>query len=290
MTDRATLLGVELMDIPQEPDALALDVALHEENRSAETWFKLNGKPMVRNVARATITPFLPEDGGTGAAVIVAPGGGYLIASMASEGWEPARWLAERGIAAFVLKYRLQETPRDDGAFAEALVQRFKAAAEPGTRGALEVPAYMVEDAAAALRLVRQNAERWAVDPDRVGYLGFSAGAMIGIELSATREAAPQFLGAIYPSMAARDVLAGAPPLFAAMAADDQLYERTGYGLIDSWQRANAPVELHVYANGGHGYGMGLPGTTSVGTMPAFLAWLKHGGWLQEGAKGAADD
>jgi acetyl esterase/lipase len=282
--------GVVPIDTPAEPGSIMLDGGGSEVDAAAEIWFKLNGKPMVRNVVRATLTPFLPKDGGTGAAVIVSPGGGYLIASMASEGWAPARWLAERGIAAFVLKYRLQETPRDDGAFTLALAERFRAAADPARHTAPEVPSCMVEDAAAAMRLVRENAALWAIDPDRVGYLGFSAGAMIGIELSATREAAPQFLGAIYPSMAARDVPAAAPPLFVAMAADDQLYARTGYGLIDCWQRANAPVELHVYASGGHGYGMGLPGTTSVGTMPAFLAWLKHGGWLQAGAKGAADD
>lgn len=270
---------------PGDPDAIVLDTAQPRGGETAsESWFALSGLATVRNVVIPTLTPVLPEQGkACGAAVVVAPGGGFMIGAMDNEGWPQARWLADRGIAAFVLKYRLLPTPDDFDAFRAALAARFAAAAVgPGERRRVEIPAMCVEDAAAAMRLVRAGAGDWSVDPHRVGYLGFSAGAMIGLGIVATgdKAAMPDFLATIYPSMDPVDVAPDAPPLFVAMAADDQLYGRQGYGLAESWRRADRPIELHVYAHGGHGYGMGRAGTTSVGTMAAFGAWLECGGWL----------
>lgn len=276
-------IGIVPIDPPADRDAIALATGASPTAMPPERWFALRGLATVRNVGAATLTPVLPRGGGTGAAVIVAAGGGYLIQSMENEAWAQARWLADRGIAAFILKYRLQPTPADDAAFGAALVERFTTAAAaanlPHQTGA---PDFMVADAAAAMRLVRERAGEWAVDPGRVGYLGFSAGAMIGLGLVDAAEATtmPAFVAAIYPSMVARAVRADAPPLFVAMAVDDQLYGRQGYGLAEAWNRAGRSVELHVYAKGGHGFGMGMPGTTSTGSMGAFHAWLACGGWL----------
>src|SRR5690606_12755938 len=99
------------------------------ENQPAqESWFRQWGDPMVRNVTDATLTPFLPEAGkANGAAVIVAPGGGFRWLSMGNEGWEVAQALADRGIAAFVLKYRLQPTPESLDGFRDAMDRMFAA-------------------------------------------------------------------------------------------------------------------------------------------------------------------
>lgn len=287
MTDGDPLaaFGVAPIAPPPEEGAIPLDTGPQRPDMAQERWFSLRGMAAVRNVDRADLTPVLPAGNATGAAVVIAPGGGFLIGSMQNEGWAQACWLADRGVAAFVLKYRLEPTPACDGEFAQALVARFAAAADPAAHGSFSVPPYMIDDAAAALALVRSNAAIWSVDPDRIGYLGFSAGAMIGLDTvaRATPDRIPAFLGAIYPSMAAREVRADAPPLFAAIAADDPLFGMQGYGLAESWQRAGRSVELHAYAAGGHGFGMGAPGTTSIGMMESFHAWLRWGGWLGTG-------
>ena len=102
------------IEAPAEPDAIPLDTGGVEGQTAKETWYKQWGDPFVRNVSRATLTPFLPDPAkANGAAVIVAPGGGFRILSMGNEGWEVARALNERGVAAFVLKYRLQRTVAD---------------------------------------------------------------------------------------------------------------------------------------------------------------------------------
>src|SRR3712207_274144 len=100
------------LQAPAEPNAIPLGTGGVEGQPAPETWFRQWGDPMARNISRATLTPFLPKPGtANGAAVIVAPGGGFRWLSMANEGWEVATALAEKGISAFVLKYRLQPTP-----------------------------------------------------------------------------------------------------------------------------------------------------------------------------------
>jgi acetyl esterase/lipase len=252
----------------------------------AESWFTLAGRPTVRNVSVATLLPVLPDKAkATGAAVVIAPGGGFVMESMESEAMKPARWLAEHGIAAFVLKYRLDATPASMDAFKQAALARFAAAAAAGAKGGADIaaPAPALADAQAAMRLVRARAAQWGIDPRRVAYMGFSAGAIMGIDL--TKAAAPgtmpDLFAAIYPSMAPTTVSADAPPLFVAVASDDELFGKQGYGLPDSWRRAGRPVELHVYEHGGHGFGFdGKPGTTSIGWNAALLGWLRAHGWL----------
>ena len=100
------------LDAPAEPNAIALGTGGVDDQPATETWFRQWGDPMARNITTATLTPFLPEPVKTSStAVIVAPGGGYRWLSMGNDGWEVAEALAEQGIAAFVLKYRLFPTP-----------------------------------------------------------------------------------------------------------------------------------------------------------------------------------
>ena len=132
-------------------------------------------------VTRPTITPYLTAPAkATGAAVVVAPGGAFMSLSMSSEGEVIARWLAEQGIAAFVLKYRLNETPRDSQAFMSALGQRMGQAARNLPGADIKEPR-ATQDALAALALIRARAKGFRVDPARVGMIGFSAGAITAL-------------------------------------------------------------------------------------------------------------
>jgi len=278
-------IPVEPIATPPQTGAIALGTG-GVPGMPAESWFTLAGRPTVRNVATATLLPVLPDKAkATGAAVIIAPGGGFLMESMEAEAMKPARWLADHGIAAFVLKYRLDATPASLDAFKQVALARFAAAAMAGAKGGavIPAPAPALADAQAAVKLVRARAGEWGVDPRRVAYLGFSAGAIMGVDLvkTAAPGTTPDLFAAIYPSMAPTTVAAGAPPLFVAVANDDELFGKQGYGLPDSWRRAGRPVELHVYEHGGHGFGLdGKAGTTSTGWSAALLTWLGAHGWL----------
>jgi acetyl esterase/lipase len=162
---------------PREPlGAIPLQVASPSTPGAAaqEQWLLFNGEPSVTNVSHPTLTPLLPKAGkGTRAAVIVAPGGGFFLLAMQHEGWNVARWIADHGIAAFVLKYRLRP-------FAEAV----RPSQGPARR--LDYgPA--LEDMKVALHLVQSRAPKWNIDPNRVEIMGFSAGARLALSLATAR-------------------------------------------------------------------------------------------------------
>lgn len=271
---------------PAEPGAIALGTGGVPGATASESWFRQWGSPMARNVTAATLTPVLPAKGkATGAAVIVAPGGAGMWLSMDNEGWTVARMLAKQGIAAFVLKYRLRQTPAGTADFAQLQNDTFAGIGRPEARlnpnAAVQGMRLQIEDARAAFALIRARSRDWKVDPARVGMLGFSAGAMATMATTlGAPEVKPAFIAPIYGSMEAVKVPADAPPMFAVLAADDELFARKGLGLIDAWQTAKRPVEFHLYQAGGHGFGPGKKGTTSTGWLPAFVAWLDAGGFL----------
>ncbi|MBB3910955.1 alpha/beta hydrolase [Sphingomonas desiccabilis] len=275
------------MEAPAEPNAVPLRTGPVKGQAAPEAWFKQYGVAMTRNVSSATLTPFLPDPAtATGAAAIVAPGGGFLMLSMENEGWRVAKALADRGVAAFVLKYRLKPTPADMNAFEQAVTAMFASVGKPQSRlspdAAIAGLSDQIADGRAAVALVRSRAAEWGVDPQRIGMIGFSAGAMTTM---ATALAAPEtrlaFVAPIYGSMEAVKVPADAPPLFGVLAADDPLFARKGFGLIDAWQQAGRPVEFHLYQAGGHGFGLGKHGTTSTGWFDSFLHWLDTNGLLK---------
>jgi acetyl esterase/lipase len=273
------------IDAPPEPNAIPLNTGGVDGQAAKETWYKQWGDPFVRNVSHATLTPFLPDPKkANGAAVIVAPGGGFRILSMGNEGWEVAQALNERGVAAFVLKYRLMPTEPDWATFDKgnpltAPTPGAKPGAPPDFAAIIKLP---LEDATAAFKLVRARAKEWHIDPKRVGMMGFSAGA--GTTMAATLQSAenkPAFIAPIYGSLRAVDVPADAPPMFVALASDDPLFGNNEYGLIAAWKNAKRPVEFHLYQNGGHGFGLGNPGKTSTGWFPQFMLWLDSNGFLK---------
>ncbi len=273
------------MAIPAQPDAIALGTGPLSGATVSESWHSQYGSPFARNVTDATLTPFLPEPGkATGTAVIVAPGGGFRTLSMGNEGWDVARALADRGVAAFVLKYRLNQTPAGLDAFAGSMRQVLTTTRigdlTPAQAAANLAP--QLADARAAFALIRARAGEWNVDPNRIGMIGFSAGAMLTMTTEfAGGDADPAFLGNIYGPMAPVDVAADAPPLFVALAEDDPLFAGGGFGIVQSWRDAGRPVEFHLYEKGGHGFGMYPKDTTSTGWFEAFVSWMRMHGWLQ---------
>ena len=276
---------------PAEPGAIPLYASTAPGSEGAtqvEVWDEIMGERVVRNVTRPTLTPFLPTPAqANGAAVIVAPGGAYYMLSMDNEGYPVARALAERGIAAFVLKYRLDPTPADEREFEALAAARFGAAARAGADKVAPIRQPLaVKDAVAALAYVRAHAAEWHVDPQRVGMVGFSAGAMTALEATLQSDAPrPNFTALIYGPMTSVTAPAPLPPLFVALAADDPLFGRSGFGIVDSWKNAGAPVELHYYEKGGHGFGLHHQGTTSDLWLEQFASWLSSRGLLRTGAK-----
>jgi acetyl esterase/lipase len=268
---------------PAEPNAIPLATGGVTGQTAKESWFRQWGDPMVRNVTTATLTPFLPKSGtANGAAVIVAPGGGFRWLSMGNEGWEVAEALNAKGIAAFVLKYRLQPTPESLDGFKESMNRTFAAAAGSANEsGGTPRPAprafdlsNQLQDAEAAYALIVKRAGEWGVDTSRIGMVGFSAGA--GLTMHSTlhsRTMKLAFIGPIYGGMGPVEVPKDAPPMFTAIATDDFLF-RGQFGLVKSWFDAGRPVEFHLYQNGGHGFGLGNPNRTSNRWFDAFIHWL----------------
>ncbi|MGF7149969.1 acetyl esterase/lipase [Sphingomonas zeicaulis] len=271
--------------IPDQPAAVELGTGALPDAKAQESWHSQYGSLFARNVTVATLTPFLPDPGkATGAAVIVAPGGGFRTLSMQNEGWDVAKALAQKGVAAFVLKYRLNQTPNDMAAFERSMQDMFKTAAQRprmNADDAIKGLAPQIADARAAFALVRRNAGKWRIDPDRIGMIGFSAGAMLTMATTlAGKEARPAFIANIYGPLAPVTVPADAPPMFVALAADDPLFANSGFGLIESWKTAKRPVEFHYYEKGGHGFGMYQKKTTSTDWFEAFSHWIGTHGFL----------
>jgi acetyl esterase/lipase len=271
------------IETPAQPDAIELGTGTLPGAAVPESWHSQYGSKFARNVTVATLTPFLPEaSNASGAAVIVAPGGGFRSLSMENEGWNVARALADKGVAAFVLKYRLNQTPADLDAFARPPAPGTRPATRPSLRDMTARIAPQINDANAAFALVRASAAKWHIDPDRVGMIGFSAGAMLTMATTLhSHEAKPAFIANIYGGLAAVDVPPDAPPLFAAVAADDPLLGAPNFGLIENWRKAKRPVEFHYYEQGGHGFGMYPKETTSTGWFDAYVRWLGMHGYLR---------
>ncbi|WP_380879248.1 alpha/beta hydrolase [Sphingomonas sp. DBB INV C78] len=273
------------LDPPSDPAAIKLGTGGVTGSTGPEIWWRQGGKLSVRNVTEATLTPVLPApDKATGAAVVIAPGGAFRTLAMDQEGWSIARWLADHGVAAFVLKYRLVPTSPGWPEFGREISDVMKKAVlGPGQERAIPVPGQAVEDGLAAIRLVRSRAAEFGVDPKRVGMMGFSAGAITTITTAqqSSADAMPAFIAPIYPSMNRVVVPAGAPPMFVGIATDDPLFGKMGYGLVEGWIAAGGKAELHAYQRGGHGYGVGIRGTTSWDWLEGFRRWLDMNGMLK---------
>ncbi|TDS18950.1 acetyl esterase/lipase [Maribacter caenipelagi] len=275
------------LEAPDEPNAIPLNTGGVENQPASETWFKQWGDPMARNITNATLTPFLPDpEKANGTAVIVTPGGGFMWLSMGNEGWEVAEALAEKGIAAFVLKYRLHPTAESLDDFTTFMNRPRTAPSKTSDNTTPPSPpqrdlSNQLEDAEAAYAMIVDRADDWGVDIDRIGMIGFSAGA--GLTMHSTLNSKTMkmaFIGPIYGGMGPVDVPKDAPPMFNVIATDDFLF-RGQNGVIESWHNAGIPVEFHLYQNGGHGFGLGNPGRTSNRWFDSFMYWLEVNKFLE---------
>lgn len=265
---------------PDQPKAIEIGTPPLPNAKNHESWYSQYGSRFARNVTVATLTPFLPDPtNASGTAVVVAPGGGFLSLSMDNEGWDVAHALVRHGIAAFVLKYRLNQTPADLSEFKRSMDEMFSNTSRQPPQANPEQLAIQlapqIEDTCAAFDLIRKHANDWNIDPNRIGMLGFSAGAMLTLATTLVgKDSKPAFMGYIYGPLTSVNMPSDAPPLFVALAADDPLFANTGFGLIEGWRAAKRPVEFHLYEQGGHGFGMYPKETTSTGWFNAFINWL----------------
>jgi len=260
-------------------------------SRSEVTTSSPSGDRILSNVKDPSVAVFLPDAAAaTGAAIVIAPGGALRVLAIDDEGVKVAKWLNERGIAAFVLKYRtLQQDPNAPrgplpgipapGAAPREELAIVKANANPAPHDAAlgEVLELAVADAQAALRLVRHRATEWHVDPVRVGIMGFSAGGgvAIGTALAPKSDASPDFLVSLYgPSLQDVDVPAHAPPLFVAVGSTHFNVTNGCLALFAAWKAAGKPAELHVYDGVSAGFGMRKHGLPVDGWTDRLYEWL----------------
>jgi acetyl esterase/lipase len=226
---------------------------------------------ILRNVTEPAIQVFLPDAKvNTGVAVVLCPGGGYRNLWIAKEGWRVARELQKRGIAGIVLKYRHYDV------------------------------AAAVQDAQRAVRYVRSRAGEWRLKGDAVGIGGFSAGGHLALSMAAQLgrtegwapddvdrvSKRPDFLMLIYPSVGLPEgvvVDASLPPAFFTVAADDALTKAADcMAFVSRLLELRVPAELHVYQNGGHGFGIGTPECRCSSWLDLFRDWLAARGLLVE--------
>lgn len=277
-------ISTETVAGPAQPNTVILPTAGKVDR---EVWHPSDlGRYAVRNVTRPTLTVFQPVGKPSPASVIIAPGGAFLGLEMDKEGWEVARWFANHGVTAFVLKYRTLPTPPDQKVFVaelDKMISGQKAAFAPPT----DTPAEALADGLAALRHVRANAATFGIDPKRVGFMGFSAGGFLTRSVVEKGGAdRPDFAAPIYPNMGPMTVPVDAPPMFVAIAADDFLLAREkGLPLLDSYRAAGKSIEFHLFSSGGHGFGAGPAGSPEEGWLEVMYRWMRTQGLLATGEK-----
>jgi acetyl esterase/lipase len=235
------------------------------------------GKPVIRlgNVSSPTVTIYAPRQNNTGAAVVVFPGGGYRILAIDLEGTEVCDWLNSAGVACALVKYRVPDT------------------------GPYPKSAAALQDAQRAVGMVRARAAEWHIDGNRIGVLGFSAGAHLAAALSTHFEhrlydaidaadsvsCRPDFAVIVYPgylalaeknSAANEDipVTAQTPPSFIVQAEDDPVHVENAVVYFMALKNAKVPAELHIYAAGGHGYGLRRTALPVTAWPASVITWM----------------
>jgi len=250
-----------------------------EQWKQPETTLGSGDMQRIVNVTTPTLTAYLPDTAtATGTAVIVAPGGGFIF--LGSESHDVAKWLVARGIAAFVLKYRTVQIEGQDeaqlnqsgGARFGAQLRNHALIAEDGKYG--------IADGIQAVKVVRARAAEWGISPNRIVFMGFSAGGMITEFTAIQPDARPNYAAPIYgaPFPDVPPIPQGLPPFYMAMAQDDTLAGPYIVAFYDALKAAGYKPEFHIYSSGGHGWGMRKQGKTSDHWIDEFYYWLEAQG------------
>jgi acetyl esterase/lipase len=198
-------------------------------------------KERIALVPNPNLTVFLPDPAkATGVALVVAPGGGHHHLAIDHEGYDVARWLNSKGIAAFVLKYRLAKAD--------------------GADGSISVDKEVLADGRRAIQIVRERAAEWKVNPAKIGIIGFSAGGELAALTAMHYEPGtrPDFVAMIYPNVRpeTKKIDKDTPPTFLVHADDDKLPSSISTNYYLDLKKAGVLAELHIYSVGGHGFGM----------------------------------
>ncbi|MEP7277872.1 MAG: alpha/beta hydrolase [Bacteroidota bacterium] len=291
-----------LFSAARSQQVLPLYTSVIPNSKPAENLEKSETKGGVLIISRIsipTLTVYLPQPAeSNGTAVIICPGGGYYVNAMANEGTDVARLLAARGVAAFVLKYRI-----------------------PEERTMMNTAIGPLQDAQQAMILVRGNAKKWNINPGRIGIMGFSAGGHLASTLGThykkilvdnpgSVSVAPNFMILVYPLITGdslvnkkgsldkllgnrapqelvddfsneKQVTPATAPTFITQSTDDGLNVLNSIVFYEALVKNKVPAELHLYQNGGHGYGMNNK-TTRDKWMDRCLAWMDANGWLKK--------
>ena len=275
-----TVNAQQIIRLTPTVDSGAIKWAQPEKEYFSPIW----STQVVTNVSQPTLTVYAPPPAAAnGTAVIVCPGGAFHALSFNSEGIEVAKWLAARGVTAFVLKYRLVPTGEDGVKEVMAKIVNSKKMEEDN---AALVP-LAIADGLAAVAYVRRHAGEFGISPTRIGVVGFSAGGTVtsAAALNYTAENRPDFVAPIYAYLGAlkdATVPKDAPPMFVAAATDDQLkLAPDSITLYNKWMAAGKSVELHMYAKGGHGFGMRKQNLPTDQWIDRFGEWLQLQGLLR---------
>ena len=265
----ATLMQITPIHLPLWPNGAPGSEAHKNEPEQAKDWW-------VKNIHNPSVDVFLPpKEKRTGAAMVIFAGGGHSQLVYPPEGIEPAQYYANMGIVCVAVKYRLFREPNSTYTFDNATVP----------------------DSYRAMRMVRAHASEWGVDPKRIGAMGFSAGGenVSGIAFGpgigdpnssdpVERESGrPNFIVEIYPGPLGipAEVPKDAPPAFFLISNDDDGHMGAVLDLMNKYRKVKAPMEAHIYTQGGHGVNMGQRSKLqSVSTWPKRLAeWLVDNNW-----------
>ena len=229
----------------------------------------------VSSIHNPSLTVYLPaKEKATGAAVIVAPGGGHRFLSITHEGYQVGEWLASIGVAAFVLKHRL--------------------AKEEGSP--YQVDVHELADGLRAVRVVRSTAPEWNVNPAKIGFMGFSAGGEVAV-LTGTKSDAgapeatdpigrfssrPDFLVLIYPGGRAEslNITKDTPPAFLMCAYNDKGPVKNNLAIFDAYVKAGVPADLHIWSEGGHGFGIRNRPLPISGWPKLVEQWMSNRGFI----------
>jgi acetyl esterase/lipase/lysophospholipase L1-like esterase len=252
-------------------------------NNQKETTISSNpAKRIVYNVAEPTLIHYPANNNLSGTSVIIAPGGALQILSIDNEGVEVAKYLNKQGIDAFVLKYSLY--PTRENAFTELNENFFSGEAKRDSMIARIIP-YAMKDGLSAIAYVRKNAAELKLNPNRIGFMGFSAGGTVTMSVvyNCNDVNRPNFIGAIYPWIG--EIKGSVPqpktPAFIAVANDDHLkLAPHSMEIYKNWNEAGQPVEIHVFGKGGHGFGVDKNYNSTDGWITQFVAWMGSEGLL----------